>query len=490
MNQKILLVEPAYKTKYPPLGLMKLSSYHKIKGDKVTFVKGCDKSVQNQYWDRIYITTLFTWTWNETVKTIRYYNDTLFNFTNRCFVGGILATLMPKELFNATGIQPIVGLLNAPEKIKQDDNIIIDELPPDYGILEDVENESFKYSYKDSYLTYSTKGCVWKCDFCAVKTLEPDYIPYINIRKTLKGIKDNSGEKQNLLLMDNNVLASPRFEEIIDDIKQEGFVRGAVFGPTRRKRVVDFNQGLDARFLSEDKMKRLAEIPIEPMRIAFDDIRNKKTYLQAVRLANKYGQKNMSNYILYNYKDSPEDFYERLKINIELNEEFKKANDGNKTCIYSFPMRYIPLSATKRDVDTGNCQWNKRYLRSVKVILNVTKGPVMPGAEFFYQAFGRDAEEFKAILLMPADFIRNRLVKNWKNKRSYITRCMPYVRDWLVTYYKLDKDEKSELISILSANNLINFSSTNIKSNSKNVKKLLKMYDNSESIVGKYKNAK
>ena len=42
MRRNILLVEPGYKTKFPPLGLMKISSYHKKLGDNVKFVKGID----------------------------------------------------------------------------------------------------------------------------------------------------------------------------------------------------------------------------------------------------------------------------------------------------------------------------------------------------------------------------------------------------------------------------------------------------------------
>ena len=59
MNQNILLVEPDYPNKFPPLGLMKISAYHKDKGDYVVFTKGLLKK-RNFFWDRIYITTLFS----------------------------------------------------------------------------------------------------------------------------------------------------------------------------------------------------------------------------------------------------------------------------------------------------------------------------------------------------------------------------------------------------------------------------------------------
>ena len=41
-NHSILLIEPGYPNKYPPLGLMKLAAYHGSlrRGDHVTFVKG------------------------------------------------------------------------------------------------------------------------------------------------------------------------------------------------------------------------------------------------------------------------------------------------------------------------------------------------------------------------------------------------------------------------------------------------------------------
>lgn len=483
MNKNILLVEPAYRGKYPPLGLMKISTYHKLKGDKVVFVRGCNPKVSMEHWDRIYITTLFTYNWDETVKTILFYKGTLFNIAGKCFVGGILATLMPKELFDATGIQPIGGLLDTPNKIPQDDNTIIDDLPPDYEILKQVENSNFKYAYSDTYLGYATRGCVNNCKFCAVSTLEPNFIPYKKIVELVKGIDEQSGEKQNLLLMDNNVLASNKFDQIIDDIKNAGFAKGGMCVKTRRRRYVDFNQGLDGRLLTEEKMKRLAEIPLNPMRIAFDDIKLKNIYIKAVRLAHKYGQESMSNYILYNYKDTPEDFYERLKINIDLNEEFSKDKSGVRTVIYSFPMRYIPLNAKDRDAYTGNLYWNKRYLRSLKVILNVTKGSVMPGPEFFYQAFGENADEFKSILLMPEEFIRNRLVANWRKISDPVKRLKPYVKEWRKDYYASSKEEREELINMLSSNNIEVIRGLYETVLSRRVKRMLGYHIEEESII-------
>ena len=51
--RKVLLVEPNYKNKYPPMGLMKIAKYYRDRGDDVTFFKGDlhDLVIDNAYED-------------------------------------------------------------------------------------------------------------------------------------------------------------------------------------------------------------------------------------------------------------------------------------------------------------------------------------------------------------------------------------------------------------------------------------------------------
>jgi hypothetical protein len=407
MMRNILLVEPSYKTKYPPLGLMKIATYHKLLNDRVVFVKGCIPGIKAERWDRVYVSSLFTYFWKETVDAIKYYRDSVPRRTD-VIVGGVLATLLRDDLEAETGATIIPGLLDNPGILDSGNKTKIDTLTPDYSIL---SNDNFSYELQNSYIGYATRGCPNRCDFCAVHQIETEFKGYIPIIRQIRLIEELYGEKRNLILLDNNVLASSRFKDIIEDIKVLGFKKGATYSYKNKagristvNRYVDFNQGLDARLLNEEKMALLSEIAIRPVRIAFDDIRFKKLYEDRVRLAAKHGLTNLSNYILYNFKDYPADFYDRLKINLDLNEEIGLQ-------IFSFPMRYIDLKSKNRLVSTpGNTgeHWNPKFLRAIQCILIRTRGLVGTKRDYFLKAFGGDHEEFYKILLMPEPYIIHR----------------------------------------------------------------------------------
>ncbi|MBQ1654522.1 MAG: hypothetical protein II060_12110, partial [Bacteroidales bacterium] len=176
-------------------------------------------------WDRVCVTTLFTFYWDITVETILFAKQ-LVKKPKDLNVGGVLASIQPDKLYEATGVKPSVGVLNKPGVFDKGDTQIIDELPLDYSILDEID---YKYPMSNAFYGYMSRGCIRHCPFCAVPTLEPVYTPYISLTDRINGIRERYGDQKDLLLMDNNVLASERFEDIINEIKACGFERGAKF---------------------------------------------------------------------------------------------------------------------------------------------------------------------------------------------------------------------------------------------------------------------
>ena len=219
---KILLVEPDYMNKYPPMGLMKISRYHKKRDDYVIFYKG--KVDSSTIWDRIYITTLFTFHFNKVVDTIKFYKSQV-RTTNDIYVGGIMASLMTDRLKEKTGIENIIsGRLTNSQMIGFNDNVNIDNLPLDYDILKDIQ---YKYPAGDNYFGYTTRGCVNRCSFCAVPILEGSLDITNNIKAQVSNIRNEYGDKRNLLLLDNNILGleENELEKIVKDLNDLGFVK-------------------------------------------------------------------------------------------------------------------------------------------------------------------------------------------------------------------------------------------------------------------------
>lgn len=351
----ILLIEPGYKNKYPPLGLMKIAQYHGRSGknDRVRFIKGEDRSVLATAWDRIYVTTLFSFEYPKIAQAIDFALEVANGQADKVFVGGIAASLMHERFLTERrwhGIRFIKGLLSDPpavalqldefsEELYADDiySRPIEDLVPDYSILSQVD---YKYPVHDAYFAYTSRGCIRKCHFCGVPKLEGGQRDTESLTELVHAIEELYGPKKDLILMDNNVVASSRFKEIIAEIRDLGFVPGAkLLRPGMRvpvQRRVDFNQGVDARILCKDPMylRELATICLKPLRIAFDHLGVKKPYEQAVRYAAEFGLSELSNYMLYNFHDGPGDLFERMRLNVTLNEELG-VESGHSRCAIS-----------------------------------------------------------------------------------------------------------------------------------------------------------
>ena len=651
-QRKVLLLEPNYKNKYPPMGLMKIATYYRCRGDDVRFFKGDLKffvaqllfedyfesidvehspvdnavynfvakqgaskvieyiktgkhaplemiaslsssssdatecatkdlldvlsSYRNRYkngdyprFDRVCVTTMFTFYWKETIDTILFAKK-LCKSDKGVNVGGVAASLVPEYIQQETGIWPHEGLLDKPKAYDKDKkgDVIIDELPLDYSILDEV---SYRYPTENAYFGYMTRGCVNRCPFCSVYKIEPDYCDYIGIKSKIQKVDECFGAKRDLLLMDNNVFASDCFDKIIDEIKECGFEKGATYIPSneydiayrnlcegfklgsgktrnvyndrayfnkivkiydditarltgeekgtfyskreelgllysetaskknviafhcvakklydklfkqnQRIRIVDFNQGLDGRLIDDNKMKRISEIAIRPLRIAFDQWKLRGTYEEAVRMAEKYGIRDLSNYLLYNFNDHPNELYERMRLNVDLCEELDIA-------IYSFPMKYHPIDNPEyfRNRDyIGKPHWNRKFIRAIQAVLNSTRGKIGRGKTFFEAAFGKNLEEFNKILWMPEALIIQRYKYDKDKRREYYgDKPTPYddmdektgniTSEWWAKFNALNARQRDTIERIISEHK---FTDEDIYVGDKDIEDVLRYY--------------
>jgi hypothetical protein len=482
-NKNILLIEPGYKNKYPPLGLMKLAAYHGPHGkrDNVKFIKGDkDRSVFGVNWDRIYVTTLFSFEWKEISKSIDSAIAIAKGDASRVFVGGIAASLMHDRFIAEArwrGVRFISGLLSASpseslqlddfaEELYSDDfnGTPIEDLVPDYSILDQIRDQ-YIYPVHDAYFAYASRGCVRKCHFCGVPKLEGDQRDAQSITGLIKAIAERHGEKRDLMLMDNNVVASTNYRNIIAEIRDNGFQKEATFrrpGKPSVQRRVDFNQGVDARILCKDKMylEEMSTIAIRPLRIAFDHLGLRKAYETAIHMAHDVGLDDLSNYMLYNFKDTPTDLYERMKINIDLNQKLNIR-------IFSFPMRYQPTDSIDRSHNGDH--WNRYFLRSMQIILQATHGIVSGAPDFFYQAFGESTEEFEKLLLRPQHFLFNRFWYEFNEGKDKL-------REFQAEFNRLSASELHDLATLLSTTTPSGFAGLIGKANSPKVNSILDYY--------------
>ena len=300
MKSNVLLVEPKkslkYHTAYPPLGLLKLGAYHKKQGDKVRLYRGI---VDNGFEpDIIYITSLFTYAWEPVHEVIRFYRNKYKKA--EVIIGGIYATLCPEHLRKEFGYRIKIHRGLMPE---------IENIKPDYSLVPDW----------DSSILFASRGCIRKCPFCSVAKLEPVFQP----RESIKHLVHP--EHKRIIFWDNNILASPYWRNIFDELE-------------RFNKEVDFNQGLDARLLTEDIALRLKRLRIPIIRLAYDSMGIRIPLEKAVNLLKGLGVdgRRISVYCIYNHKDKPEDFLNRMK-------------DLLTWGVVTYPMRYEPLKPGRKN---------------------------------------------------------------------------------------------------------------------------------------------
>lgn len=368
---------------------------------------------------------MFTWELPRTCDTIDFYRESVSD-PEDIFVGGVGVTLLPDYARQrGSGCRVIEGPLDRTGCLGPGTPAIAN-LVPDYSILKRVDHE---YHPRDAYFVRITKGCIRACQFCAVPRLEKDFGAMRPLREQVSNAIKHHGERQHLVVMDNNLLGVAGIDQIFAEIRDLGFHAGS-----KRKgceRTVDFNQGLDARLIAAkpELAKLLKTTCVSPIRLAFDFIGIRLAYEKAIRLLAAEGFNEFTNYMLFNFADTPRDLYDRLSVNANLNKELSVRITG-------FPMRFIPMDDVSRHYVAPGWKW--RYLRGVQCVLLATRGLVSPNPDFIRHAFGKSFEDFLEILSMPDRYIVYR--EHYANDGA---------ADWKREFRRLSGDKKDELLEIL-----------------------------------------
>ena len=214
---------------FPNLALMKISAYHKSQGDSVEWY-----SPFTERFDRVYMSKVFSFTPDY---------DLVIN-ADKVVKGGtgyaITLNGGGREVYN-----PHADVC-LPEEIEH--------MRPDYAL----------YNITDTAYGFLTRGCPRGCEFCIVGCKEG-----LKSRKVADLEEFWNGEK-NIVLSDPNILACKDWKELLMQLVESNAK-------------VDFNQGLDIRLMTPEKIELLNKIKIKEIHFAWDRYKDKELILEKLK---------------------------------------------------------------------------------------------------------------------------------------------------------------------------------------------------------------
>jgi hypothetical protein len=121
-------------------------------------------------------------------------------------------------------------------------------------------------------------------------------------------------------------------------------------------------------------------------------------------------------------------------------------------------MKYHPLrKEADSEVDYSHNRdyigryWNRKYIRAVQAVLNSTKGQIGKGQSFFYEAFGKNEDEYIDLLEMPESFILYRFFFKWLDNINGLGP-IHWHESWNKCKEKLSDEEWKEVLNVIHGN--------------------------------------
>ena len=276
----ILLVEPEFPipcksrnhTDFLPIGLLKLASYHRSQRDRVRLVRG-NRRIPRFPPDLVGITSLFTYWSGYVWESVRFYKE-LYPRA-KVVVGGIYASLMPRHCKKSGCDEVFVGVHEHAEQCR-----------PAYDLV-DV----------DYQVVHATRGCVRRCGFCGTWKIEPKFTHKKSIAEEICSNR--------IIFYDNNLLANPHIENILEELAEARYNGRAVRAESQC--------GLDGRLLTPKLASMLKKARFASARIAWDGAYKEHRLVKEqvnILIGAGYRARDIYVFMIYNYDI---DYYELLR---------------------------------------------------------------------------------------------------------------------------------------------------------------------------------
>lgn len=256
---------------YPNLPLMKLSAWHKSKGDHVEWYS----PMFSGHMDIVYKSKVFSFT-----PDYEYFID-----SDKVVEGGTgyaIKLVDGKEVYDKSKDTPL-----PPE---------IEHIYPDYSL--------YPEQTKDTAYGFLTRGCPRGCGFCHVAPKEGlCSVKVADLSEFWRGQK-------NIVLCDPNILACPDHMELLQQLVDS-------------KARIEFNQGIDIRLVNDRNIELLKDMRLQSIHFAFDRWEDREVIEPKLRMfAEKTGfnkdKGRVMVYILTNFNTTIEQDIYRIQLCREL----------------------------------------------------------------------------------------------------------------------------------------------------------------------------
>jgi hypothetical protein len=212
---------------------MKISAWHKAQGDTVEWW------IPIEHYDIVYVSKVFGDEYSAMDMTVIQADKIVYGGS-----GFAIKVIDGKEVYEKTD-DP-----NLPDEIEH--------MYPDYSL--------YPLLTKDKAYGFLTRGCPNNCAFCCVTKKEG------KVSHKVADLDEWWNGQKLIELLDPNILACKQHLELLEQLAQSGAW-------------VNFNQGLDARFITKENLEVLSRIKIKRVHFAFDFMRNEKRIVAGLALA-------------------------------------------------------------------------------------------------------------------------------------------------------------------------------------------------------------